>query len=110
MRPVKLIFMKIKDFCCSVLVFVDFNKQFTLHTDAGGIELRAVLYQEGVEGKGVGDRFHEPILNQWESWYPMHKLEFLALKWSISTVFHDYLYSNTFTILSNNNLLTYVLT
>ena len=43
-----------------------------------------------------------------ESWYPMHKLEFLALKWSMTTGFHDYVYWNTFTKKSNN-LLTYVL-
>ena len=36
----------------------------------------------------------------------MQKLEFLALKWSITTAFHDYLYGNTFTIKSDNNLLT----
>lgn len=45
-----------------------------------------------------------------ESRYPAHKLEFLALKWSIVEKFHDYLYGNTFTVVTDNNPLTYVLT
>ena len=49
-------------------------------------------------------------LTKGDSQYPIHKLEFLALKWSITTAFHDYLYGNTATVKSYNNLLTYVLT
>ena len=41
-------FMKIKDLFClaPVLTFADFSKPFTLHMDASGIELGAMLYQE----------------------------------------------------------------
>ena len=43
--------------------------------------------------------------------YPVHKLEFLALKWAITDKFHDYLYGgNTFDVYTDNNPLTYVLT
>jgi len=42
--------------------------------------------------------------------YPAHKLDLLALKWSISTKFHVYLDGNNFTIVPDNNYLTYVLT
>ena len=39
-----------------------------------------------------------------------HKLEFLALKWAVTDIFHDYFYGNNFTAWTNNNPLTYVLT
>ena len=42
--------------------------------------------------------------------YDAHKLEFLALKWSITERFHEYLYGGHFDVYINNNPLTYVLT
>ncbi len=42
--------------------------------------------------------------------YPAHKLEFLALKWSVCEKFHDYLYGATFLAVTDNNPLTYILT
>lgn len=45
-----------------------------------------------------------------EARYPAHKLEFLALKWAITEKFHDYLYGNSFTVITDNNPLTYLLT
>ena len=41
---------------------------------------------------------------------PVHKLEFLALKWAITDKFHEYLYGSEFQVYMDNNLLTYVLT
>ena len=41
--------------------------------------------------------------------YPTHKLEVLALKWVVSK-FNDYLYGSKFTVRTDNNPLTYVLT
>ena len=41
--------------------------------------------------------------------YPAHKLEFLVLKWAITEKFHDYLYGATFSVVTDNNPLTYVL-
>ena len=49
-------------------------------------------------------------LNKAEKNYPPHKREFLALKWSICDKFKDYLYGHRFTVLTNNNPVTYVLT
>ena len=40
----------------------------------------------------------------------MHKLEFLALKWSVTEKFHDYLYGSWFEVITDNNPLTYILT
>ena len=42
--------------------------------------------------------------------YDAHKLEFLALKWSITQRFHEYLYGGTFEVYTDNNPLMYVLT
>ena len=42
--------------------------------------------------------------------YDAHKLEFLALKWSVTEKFHDYLYGGHFEVYMDNNPLTYILT
>ena len=42
--------------------------------------------------------------------YDTHKLEFLALKWSITERFHEYLYGGHFEVYTDNNPLTYILT
>ena len=42
--------------------------------------------------------------------YPAHKLEFLALKWVVVKIFHEYWYGSTFNIYTDNNPLTYILT
>ena len=49
-------------------------------------------------------------LKQSERNYPVHKLEFLALKWAVREKFHDYLYGGKFEVVTDNNPLTYVLT
>lgn len=45
-----------------------------------------------------------------ESCYPAHKLEFLALKWAVTDELSDYLYGNQFTVVTDSNPLTYILT
>lgn len=49
-------------------------------------------------------------LSQCKARYPAHKLEFLALKWAITEKFHDYLYGNNFTVITDSNPLWYILT
>lgn len=49
-------------------------------------------------------------LSKSERNYPTHKLEFLALKWAITEKFSDYLTGQTFSVFTDNNPLTYVLT
>ena len=49
-------------------------------------------------------------LRQPERRYPVHKLEFLALKWSVTDKFRDYLYGSSFKVVTDSNPLTYVLT
>ena len=77
--------------------------------NASSISLGAALYQE-IDNKERVIRFASCALSKSESSYTAHKHEFLALKWSVTTPFHEYLYSNMFTVKSNNNPLTYVLT
>ena len=49
-------------------------------------------------------------LSKSERNYPVHKHEFLALKWAIPDKFHEYLYGSKFQVFIDNNPLTYVLT
>ena len=48
-------------------------------------------------------------LSKAEKNYPVHKQEFLALKWAVTEKFADYLIGSTFTAFTDNNPLTYVL-
>lgn len=94
-----------------ILAYPDFNLPFVLHTDASNEGLGAVLYQEQGSKLCVlayGSRTLTPA----EKNYHLHssKLEFLALKWAICDKFRDYLYhAPTFTVYTDNNPLTYVL-
>ena len=92
-----------------VLAYADFKAPFILHTDASGEGLGAVLYQVQ-EGKQRVIAYASRSLSKSERNYPVHKLEFLALKWAITDKFHEYLYSSQFQVYTDNNPLTYVLT
>ena len=91
-----------------VLAYADFKLPFLLHTDASVDGLGAVLYQvqDGIERVIA---YASRGLRNSERNYPAHKLEFLCLKWAVTEKFHDYLYGNQFTIVTDNNPLTYVL-
>lgn len=92
-----------------VLAFADPEKPYVLHTDASFKGVGAVLYQEHPEGlRPVA--FASRKLSSPEQRYPVHQLEFLALKWAVVDQFHDYLYGAKFTVRTDNNPLTYVLT
>ena len=49
-------------------------------------------------------------MNQAEKNYPAHKLELLALKWVVTSRYHEYLYGGEYAVYTDNNPLTYVLT
>ena len=94
-----------------VLCFPDFTEPFTLHTDASYQGLGAVLYQKQ-DSKLRVIAYVSRTLTAAEKNYHCHagKLEFLALKWAITERFRDYLYyAPTFTVYSDNNPLTYIL-
>lgn len=92
-----------------ILAYADFTKSFVLHTDSSGEGLGAVLCQEQ-DGRERVIAYASRSLTKTEKNYPVHKQEFLALKWAITEKFHDYLYGQDFTVLTDNNPLTYVLT
>ena len=92
-----------------ILGYPNFGTQFELHTDASGRGLGAVLYQEQDGIKRVIS-YASRGLSKSEINYSAHRLEFLALKWAVCEKFHDYLYGARFTVLTDNNPLTYVLT
>ena len=79
-----------------------------MHTDASNTGLGACLYQQ--QGKDVRViAYGSRGLSKSEANYPAHKKEFLALKWAVTDKFHDYLYGSNFTVVTDNNPLTYVL-
>lgn len=92
-----------------VLAFADPTLPYILHTDASSTGLGAALYQEQ-EGQLRVVAYASRGLSRSESRYPAHKLEFLALKWSVTEKFSDYLYGNQFTVVTDSNPLTYILT
>ncbi|KAK2883193.1 hypothetical protein Q8A73_022126 [Channa argus] len=95
-----------------VLGYPNFEQPFTLHCDASQEGLGAVLYQKQ-QGKLAVVAYGSRTLTAPEKNYHLHsgKLEFLALKWAICERFRDYLYyAPAFTVYTDNNPLTYVLT
>lgn len=92
-----------------VLAFADPSKPYILHTDASCTGLGAVLYQEH-EGRKRVVAYASRGLSRSEARYSAHKLEFLALKWAVTEKFNDYLYGAYFTVVTDSNPLTYLLT
>jgi hypothetical protein len=104
-------FNKLKELLSStpIIGYPDYKLPFELHADASGIGLGAVLYQnQGGLNRPLA--FASRGLTKSEKNYPVHKLEFLAMKWAICDKFKDYLFGNIFRVLTDNNPLTYALT
>ena len=105
-------FEALKEYCCTtpVLAYANYKKPFRLHTDVSDLGLGAVLYQQDETGKNRVIVYASRTLSQSEKNYPAHKLEFLALKWAVTNRFHEYLYGGEFSVHTDKNPLTYVLT
>ena len=105
-------FDDLKTLCTTapILMYANISKPFKLHTDACGTGLRDVLYQTWEDGTEAVIAYASRSLNKAESHYPVHKLEFLTLKWAVVKKFHKYLYGLTFDVYTDNNPLTYILT
>ena len=103
-------FEQLKEKCCEtpILCFADFTKHLILYTDASQDGLCAILSQLHNGQKRV-IAYASRSLNKGERNYPAHKFEFLPLKWAVTEKLHDFLYGNIFTVLTDNNPLTYVL-
>ena len=102
--------LKLRCMTVPVLVFADFKKPFRLETDASKEGLGAVLLQESDDGHYHPVAFASHELKGGEPKYHSSKLEFLALKWAVTEQFREYLQYQPFTVHTDNNPLTYILT
>ena len=93
-----------------VLAYPDYTKNFKLYTDASKSGLGAILTQLKDDGKERPIAYASRTLSKSEQNYDTHKLEFLALKLSVTDCFHEYLYGGTFNVYMDSNPLTYILT
>ena len=102
--------LKQKCMTAPVLAFADLEKPFLLETDASTLGLGAVLQQVQADGKLHPVTYASRALRKGEKNYHSSKLEFLALKWAVTEQFKEYLYYRPFTVRTDNNPLTYILT
>jgi hypothetical protein len=103
-------FRKLKEALTSppILGYPNYSLPFELAVDSSADGLGGVLYQKQDNQKRVIS-YASRSLTKSEKNYPTHKLEFLALKWAVTDKFYDYLFGNKFTVYTDNNPLTYVL-
>ena len=92
-----------------ILAFADFEKPFLLETDASYHGLGAVLSQKQEDGRYHPVAYGSRALRGGEKNYHAGKLEFLALHWAVTDHFKEYLIK-PFTVRTDNNPLTYVMT
>ena len=85
-------------------------KPSKLHMDACNLGLGAVLYQTDEDGLDRVIAYASRTLTKSERNHPSYKLEFLALKWTVTDQFNEYLYGGNFDVYTDNNPLTYILT
>lgn len=96
---------------CVVLAHPDFDRPFILCTGASMDGLGAVLSQVPAgEEKARPIAFASKSLSHSQARYPAHRLEFLALKWAVCDKFSHWLKGHKFTVWTDNNPLTYILT
>ena len=106
----QVMFDKLKELCTSthILAYANYKKPFQLHTDGSDFSLGAVPYQRDDNDHQRVIAFASRSLSNTEKNYPVHKLEFLALKWAITDRFYEYLYGGQFDVYTDNNPLTYM--
>ena len=70
-----------------VLSFANYSKPFLLETDASKDRLGVVLLQKGDDGKYHPIAYRSKAFSKSEKNYHSSKLEFLALKWAVTSIF-----------------------
>ena len=105
-------FEQLKQLCSQtpILAYANYRKPYKLQTDASENGLGAVLYQKQDDGTDHMIAYASWTLSKSERNYDDHELEFLALRWSVTHRFHEYLYGTHFKVYTDNNPLTYILT
>ena len=105
-------FWVLKQACMNspVLAFANYTKDFLLEMDASKEGLGAVLSQKQEDGQFHLVAFGSWALTSHEKNYDSTKLEFLALKWAIMEHFKEYLLYQPFSVKTDNNPLTYIMT
>ena len=105
-------FEHLKQLCSQtpVLAYANYQRSYKLHTDVSESRLGAVLYQKQDNDMECVIPYASRTVSKSEKNYDAHKLEFLALKWSITERFYEYLYGGHFEVYIDNNPLTYILT
>ena len=98
-----------KDFITTGTGIPDFGKPFLLETDVSKEGLGVVLSQKQEDGRYNPIAFGSRTLTPSKQNYHSSKLEFLALKWSVTEHFKEYLAYAPFTMFTDNPL-TYMLT
>ena len=91
-----------------MLAYPDFEKTCRLSCDASRNGLGTVLDQEQDDMKFRPVAFASRRTSATEKQYPIHKLEFLSLKWSVTEKFKHYLRTKPFLCYTDNNPLRYV--
>ena len=84
-----------------ILAYANYKKPSKLHTDASENGQGAVLYQKQDDGTDHIIAYASQTLSKSERNYDAHKLEFLALKWSVTQRFHEYLYGEHLEVYTN---------
>ncbi len=93
-----------------VLAHPDFTRPLILVIDASLDGLGAVLSQVPAgEERARPIAFTSKTLSRSQRNYPVHKLEFLALKWSVCEKFSHWLKGQKCTVWTDNSPLTYVM-
>ena len=103
--------LKQKLISAPILSYADFTQPFILETDASENGLGAVLSQD-IDGERRVIAYASRGLRGAEKnkiGYSSRKLELLALKWAVTVKFRDYLLGSHFTVITDNNPLTYVM-
>ena len=107
-------FQKVKEklITAPVLGYPDFNLPFLVETDASLKGLGGVISQDQENGKVViayASRKLRPTEKNMSNYSAM-KLELLGLKWAVTEKFREYLLGSKFTVLTDNNPLSYLKT
>ena len=107
------VFQDLKEACqnTSMLAYANYTQPFILIMDASFDRLGGALCQKQADGIEKPVTYTSRGLSDPELRYDAHKLEFLALKWSVTDWFHEYLYEGAeFEVHIDNNPLIYILT